>query len=71
METEYSQNRDGSYDVYRHGDWIGMLRQLPSGLWAFVSRFADVVGIGMSMEGAIYEAERGIEQGSSAAAYPC
>ena len=65
--------RNGSWDVYDRGEWIGIAAQLPSGRWAFISKVADVVGIGLTIEGAVHEALRGLEhfsQDGSAAADP-
>ena len=70
---EYIQMRNGSWDVYDRGEWIGIAAQLPSGRWAFISKVADVVGIGLSIEGAVYEALKGLgnfSHDSSAAADP-
>lgn len=55
-KTKYQKNSDGTWDVYQFGEWAGIAKQLPSGKWAFISSFDDVIGIGDTMEGAIYEA---------------
>lgn len=69
---EFSQRRDGSLDVYMKGDWTGTVQQLPSGNWAYVSRYADIVGIGVTIWGAVYAVEirRQARKDSSEAADP-
>ena len=58
---EFSQNRDDTWDVYEKGDWIGFAKQLPSGRWAFIGRFADVVGISVTLEGAVIAYKKEVE----------
>lgn len=48
---EFSQRRDGSYSVYARGQWIGAAVPLVTGQWAFVSRWNDVLCVGLTLEG--------------------
>lgn len=51
--------RDGRWEVYLEGEWIGTAKQTPSGGWVFLGRFgAGAYGMGSSIEGAIYEGMR-------------
>ena len=54
---EYSQKRDGRWEVYMEGDWIGTAKQTPSGGWVFLGRFSSgAYGMGSTIDGAIYNA---------------
>lgn len=49
--------RDGRWEVYMEGDWIGTAKQTPSGGWVFLGRFsAGAYGMGSTIDGAIYNA---------------
>ena len=47
--------------MYEKGDWIGFAKQLSSGRWAFIGRFADVVGISVTLEGAVIAYKKEVE----------
>ena len=55
---EISQMRDGRWTVYRAGDWIGTADQLPSGTWIFVPRDVEPCGLGLTIAGAVEDADR-------------
>ena len=48
---EFSQLRNGMWDVYEKGDWVGIAAQLEDGHYAFIGRFNDVLCIGLTLEG--------------------
>ena len=50
--------RDGRWTVYRAGDWIGTADQLPSGIWIFVPRDVAPCGLGLTIAGAVEDADR-------------
>ena len=48
---EFSQKRNGMFDVYDRGEWVGIAAQLSTGQYAFIGRFNDRLHIGLTLDG--------------------
>lgn len=48
---EFSQLRNGMWDVYDKGDWAGIAARLSDGRYAFIGRMNDVLCIGLTLDG--------------------
>ena len=43
--------RNGMFDVYNKGEWVGIAAQLSTGQYAFIGRLDDRVYIGLTLDG--------------------
>ena len=48
---EFSQRRDGKFEVYNKGEWVGIAAQLSTGQYAFIGRLDDRLYIAMTLDG--------------------
>lgn len=48
---EFSPLRNGMYDVYDKGEWVGIAATLSTGQYAFIGRMNDVLCVGLTLEG--------------------